>query len=250
MNRVLVISAAILFTLTGCETVKTEGNTIVAPADPIEQTRLLEVWQNEVAEDVAILRAIQPSIKASEPVMSLYDSATQGLTSLAGEPTAKDVDKFKALISKPDPKVLEKLRAEKIALDKKTDALEAAVNEERDRRIRAEAAEIAAREDAKQAAIEARKAQAVGLLTKVGAGAVAIGVLSLLFGSYINLSKLTAGIVIGAGLCVAVTASWLVDLAEMKWIMIGLASFLGLDLISFIAIKTWRTVKSDAKETT
>jgi len=233
--------------LVGC--VSTQPQPPVAPpSEPVQQTALLDVWQNEVIEDAAILLAIRPNITGPAPAMSLYDSATTGLTSLAGQPSAKDVDKFKGLVLKPDTKELDRLRSEKVALDKKTDELEARVAAERDARLKAEAAKKASDEAAEKAAIQARKAEAVSTMTKVGAGAVAVGVLALLFGSWLNISKLTAGLVIAAGMGITTLAPWIIDLAEMKWVIIGLLAFLGTDVVVFVAIKTWRYLRRETPQ--
>jgi hypothetical protein len=211
---------------------------------------LLDVWQSEVIEDAAILLAIRGSLDGPAPALSLYDSVTTGLTGLAGQPSAKDVDKFKGLVIKPDAKELDRVRTEKVAVDRKTDELEAKVELEKQARIKAEADAEQARESERLAKIEARKSEAVGLLTKIGAGAVAVGVLALLFGHWMGISKLTAGVVIGAGLGVAVAAPWLIDLAEMRWIIISLLAFLGMDLVVFAGIKTWRSLRPKSDEAT
>ena len=219
------------------------------PPPPLQQTALLQVWQDEVIEDAAIFKAIRASLAGPNAALSLYDSATTGLTSLAGEPSAKDVDKFKAWIAKPDQKELDKLRAEKVALDKKTDELEAKVAEEKQARAIAESQAAAAREDARQAKIEARKSDAVSMMTKVGAIGAGVGLLALLFGHYVNISKLTAGLVIAASLGIAVAAPWLIDLAEMKVVIVALLSFLGTDVAVFVVIKTWRYFRPKPHET-
>jgi hypothetical protein len=232
--------------LVGCAT--TPQQPAAVPAEPVQQTNLLEVWQGEVIEDAAILLAIRGSLDGPAPALSLYDSVTTGLTGLAGQPSAKDVDKFKGLVIKPDAKELERLRTEKVAIDRKTDELEAKVELEKQARIKAEAEAEQAKESERVAKVEARKSEAVGVLTKIGAGAVALGVVALLFGHFMGISKLTAGVVIGAGLGVAVAAPWLIDLAEMKWIIIGLLAFLGMDLVVFAAIKTWRSLRPKSNE--
>jgi hypothetical protein len=238
--------AAIL--LAGCAT--TQQPQAVVPPEPVQQTNLLEVWQNEVIEDAAILLAIRGSLDGPAPALSLYDSVTTGLTGLAGQPSAKDVDKFKGLVIKPDANELDRVRTEKVAVDRKTDELEAKVELEKQARIKAEAEAEQAREAERLAKIESRKSEAVGMLTKIGAGAVAVGVLALLFGHWMGISKLTAGVVIGAGLGVAVAAPWLIDLAEMKWIIISLLAFLGMDLVVFTGIKTWRLLRPKSNEAT
>ena len=96
-------------------------------------------------------------------------------------------------------------------------------------------------------AIEFRKNHIVGVLSTVGAGAIAVGVAALLFGSFINISKLTSIIVICAGIGIAVSAPWIVDLTELKWVILGLAILLCLDGVVFVAIKTWRALKSNGE---
>ena len=239
-----------IFLLTGCASAPAPQQPVSPPAEPVQQTILLDVWQTEVAEDVAIFRAIRPSLSGPASALDLYDSATQGLASISGEPTAKAIDTFKGYVEKPDQnrQIMDKLREDKLALDKKTDALEAKVEAERVARINAETEANQARESERLAKIEARKSEAVGVLTKIGAGAVAMGVVALMFGHFMGISKLTAGVVIGAGLGVAVAAPWLIDLAEMKWIIIGLLAFLGMDLVVFAAIKTWRSLRPKSNE--
>lgn len=206
----------------------------------------MQVWQDEVIEDAAIFKAIRASLAGPNAALSLYDSATTGLTSLAGEPTAKDVDKFKAWLAKPDPKELEKLRAEKVALDKKTDALEAKANEAERKRQLAEQDAIQARKD-KEASDKAKSlAESASELTKYGTWAIGAGVLALLFGHWLGIQKWVAGVTIGAGVLVAATARPLIDFFgsdKSGWLLIGTLAFLALDVAVIAAIKTWRFLR-------
>jgi hypothetical protein len=194
----------------------------------------------EMLTDATILTAVRPTLSGPPPALSLYDSATQGLISVAGQPTAVEVKKYQDIIAKNDKKVLDAIRAEKEALDKKTDDLEKAVAAEKKARAEAEARAKASDEAAIKSAIQARKAESVSKLTTVGAIAAGVGVLALLFGSWVNISKLTAGLVISAGIGITVAAPWLVDLAELKWVITFLAAFLATDVLVFVGIKTWR----------
>jgi hypothetical protein len=239
--------AITLVALAGCSTVRKDTPLIVIPPAPVQQTELHTVWENEVAQDLAILKAIRPSLSGPAPALNLYDSATQGLASISGEPTAKAIDTFRGYVDKPDEKVLSALRAEKVALDKKTDDLEAKVKAEEEARIKAEAAKDAADQATIQASIQARKAESVSKLTTVGAIAAGVGVLALLLGHLLGISKLTAGLVISAGIGIAVAAPWLIDLAEMKWVVISLLAFLGTDLVIFVAVKSWRYLKPNGQ---
>jgi len=218
------------------------------PPAPLQQTALLELWQDEVAEDTAILKAIRASLSAPPAALSLYDSATQGLTSLAGEPTAKDVDKFKAWIAKPDPKDLEKLRAEKVALDKKTDALEKDVATEKAARAIAESQAKQARADKEAADKAASLAESARKLTEYGTYAIGAGILALLFGHFLGIQKWVAGLTIGSGVLVAATARPLIDFfggEKSEWVLLGTLVFLALNLAVVMGIKSWRLLRRE-----
>lgn len=217
-----------------------------APAAPVHQTALLKLWQDEVLEDAAIFKAIRPSLSGPSPAMSLFDSATTGLTGLAGEPSAKDVDKFKAWIAKPDQKELDNLRAEKVALDKKTDALEKQVSAERDARLKAEADAIQARIDKAEADRQASLSASAAKLTEYGSYAIAAGILALLFGQWLGIQKWVAGLTIGSGLLVAATARPLIDFFggdQSETVLIGTLGFLALNLAAVLAVKSWRFIR-------
>lgn len=216
------------------------------PPAPVQQTTLLKVWQDEVAEDLAIFKAIRPSLSGPAPALNLYDSATQGLASLSGEPTAKAVEQFQGLVAKPDDKALAALRAEKVALDKKTDELEAKVEAEKEARIRAEAAAVQARKDKAEADRQASLTQSAADLTKYGTWTIAAGVLALLFGQWLGIQKWVAGLTIGAGVLVAATARPLIDFFgsdKSEWVLLGTLGFLALNLAVVMAVKSWRFVR-------
>lgn len=213
---------------------------------PIQQTALLGVWEKEVAEDLAIFKAIRPSLSGPAPALNLYDSATQGLASLSGEPTAKAVDAFKAMVANPDDKALAALRAEKVALDKKTDELEAKVKAEEQARIKAEADARQARLD-KVAADKAKSlSDSAARLTEYGSYAIAAGVIALLFGHWLGIQKWVAGLTIGAGVLVAATARPLIDLfggEKSETILLSTLGFLALNLAVVLAVKSWRFIR-------
>lgn len=236
--------------LAGCATVPPVENALphAPPPAPIQQDALLQLWQDEVIEDAAILKAIRGALTAPPAAMSLYDSATQGLTSLAGEPTAKDVDKFKAWIAKPDPKELEKLRAEKVALDKKTDALEKDVAAEKAARAIAESQAKQARLDKEAADKAASLAESARKLTEYGTYAIGAGILALLFGHFLGIQKWVAGLTIGAGVLVAATARPLIDFfggEKSEWVLLGTLVFLALNLAIVLGIKSWRLLRRE-----
>ena len=236
--------------LAGCATVPPVENALppAPPPPPIQQDALLQLWQDEVIEDAAILKAIRGALTAPPAALSLYDSATQGLTSLAGEPTAKDVDKFKAWIAKPDPKDLEKLRAEKVALDKKTDALEKDVAAEKAARAIAESQAKQARLDKEAAEKAASLAESARKLTEYGTYAIGAGILALLFGHFLGIQKWVAGLTIAAGVLVSATARPLIDFfggEKSEWVLLGTLVFLALNLAIVLGIKSWRLLRRE-----
>jgi hypothetical protein len=246
--------AVALLALAGCTSKpKVEALPPVPPPAPVQQTTLLAIWQEEVAEDLAIFKAIRPSLSGPAPALNLYDTATQGLASLSGEPTAKAIDTFRGYVDKPDQARLDALRAEKVALDKKTDELERKVAEERDARLRAEAQAIQARKDKAEADRLASLTESAADLTRYGTYAIAAGVLALLFGHLIGIQKWVAGLTIGAGVLVAATARPLIDFfgGEMsEYVLFGTLLFLALNLAVVMAVKSWRMIRREKEAPT
>lgn len=216
------------------------------PPAPVQQTALLAVWEAEVAEDLAIFKAIRPSLSGPASALNLYDSATQGLASLSGEPTAKAVDTFKGLVANPDDKALAALRSDKVALDKKTTELEAKVKAEEVARIKAETAATQARKDKAEADRQASLTQSAADLTRYGTYAIAAGVLALLLGHWLGIQKWVAGLTIGAGVLVAATARPLIDFFgsdKSEWVLLGTLGFLAINLAAVMAVKSWRLIR-------
>jgi hypothetical protein len=244
--------AAAFLVLAGCTSKPADKPLPPVPAPaPIQQTTLLQVWQDEVAENLAIYTAIRPSLSGPAPALNLYDSATQGLASLSGDPTAKAVDQFKGWIAKPDDKALASLRAEKLALDKRTNELETKVKAEEIARIKAQAEAEQARKDKADADRLASLAESASLLTRYGTWAIAAGVAALLFGHLIGIQKWVAGLTIGAGVLVAATARPLIDFfggEKSEYVLIGTLAFLALNLAVVAVVKTWRYLRRE-KET-
>lgn len=241
----LILATAVL--LAGCSSApKPTPLPPAPPPAPVQQTALLAVWEKEVAEDLAIFKAIRPSLSGPAPALNLYDSATQGLASLSGEPTALAVDTFRGYVAKPDDKVLSALRADKVALDRKTTELEAKVKAEEIARIKAEAEAKQAREDKAAADKAASLAESASRLTEYGTYAIAAGVLALLFGHWLGIQKWVAGLTIGAGVLVAATARPLIDFFgsdKSEWVLLGTLGFLALNLAAVMAVKSWRLVR-------
>lgn len=242
--RILLATALLL---AGCSSAPKPTSLPPAPPPaPAQQTALLAVWEKEVAEDLAIFKAIRPSLSGPAPALNLYDSATQGLASLSGEPTAKSVEHFRTLVAKPDEKMLAAIRAEKVALDKKTDELEKKVEAEKLARIKAQAEAEQARKDKAEADKQASLTQSAADLTKYGTWTIGLGVIALLFGHLLGIQKWVAGLTIGAGVLVAATARPLIDFFggdKSEWVLFGTLGFLALNLAVVVAVKSWRFIR-------
>lgn len=241
----LLLATALL--LAGCSSAPKPTSLPPAPPPaPAQQTALMAVWEKEVAEDLAIFKAIRPSLSGPAPALNLYDSATQGLASLSGEPTAKSVEHFRTLVAKPDEKMLAAIRAEKVALDKKTDELEKKVEAEKLARIKAQAEAEQARKDKAEADKQASLTQSAADLTKYGTWTIGLGVIALLFGHLLGIQKWVAGLTIGAGVLVAATARPLIDFFggdKSEWVLFGTLGFLALNLAVVVAVKSWRFIR-------
>lgn len=219
----------------------------VVPAEPKADAELVEVYQKEVLQDAAILKAVRPHLTTSRtPALELYDTVQQGLVSLGGEPSAKDVDKFSKLIENPDKKELERLRAEKVALDKKTDELEAKAAKERDSRIRAEAERDQARKDKAEADRQADLSKSAAELTKYGTWTIGVGVLAFLFGQYLGIAKWVAATTVGLGIVVATTARPLIDIfggKNSETILLSTLSIIALNVTAAFGWWLWSKLK-------
>lgn len=246
--RLLLVIALLMV---GCSTPTPKAPLPPAPPPaPIQQTTLLKVWQDEVAENLSIYTAIRPSLSGPASALNLYDSATQGLASLSGEPTVKSVEHFRGLVAKPDEKMLAAIRAEKVALDKKTTELEAKVEAEKLARLKAEADAIQARKDKAEADRQASLTESAKTLTEYGSYAIGLGVLALLFGHLLGIQKWVAGLTIGAGVLVASTARPLIDFFgsdKSEYVLLGTLGFLALNLAVVAGAWTWRLITPKPK---
>lgn len=244
-----VFLAAVLLTLAGCTSKPKEAPLPpVPPPAPVQQEGLFKVWQDEVAEDLAIFTAIRPSLSGPAPALSLYDSATQGLSSLSGDPTKVQVDMFRGYVEKPDENRLKQLRDEKLALDKKTTELEAKVRAEKDARLKAEADAIQARKDKAEADRLASLSASAKTLTEYGSYAIALGVLALVFGHLVGIQKWVAGLTIASGVMVAATARPLIDFfggEKSEYVLLGTLTFLALNLAIVLGVKSWRFIRRE-----
>lgn len=238
----------LLVLLSGCSPWSKPQVIVVPPEEQKAAGKLIETYQQEVAKDAAILKAVRPHLTASKaPALHLYDTVTQSLVSLGGEPTAADVEKFSSLILNPNQKELEDLRAKAVALDAKTNKLEAEVAKEREARLKAEAAADIAKEAQINAAKQANRSDSIKtIVTKAGWGLVA-GILALLFGSKIGLNPINAWAAIGASAAVMALAAPAVDFfGDERCQRVALALFAGLaiEVAFLLGLFGWRKVQS------
>jgi hypothetical protein len=103
--------------------------------------------------------------------------------------------------------------------------------------------------DRDEAIKQARKDKAAQQLSTLGAGLIALGVGLLAFGSFIGVSKLSAGLVILGG---AMTASltWVMDSPAFSWLIIGSCVLVGLATLQgmiALSVKGWRYLFPAAK---
>lgn len=187
--------------LSGCATLP--SNKPDAPAAPPSspEAELHQAWEREVDDAVAGLTAVRPRLTSIEAqVLALYDAQLDGLKALAGSPTVPAVEAKSALLGgKGGPDAIARLKAEKAALDARTSALEASAR-------KAEIDRAAAEARASAAAEEARLANAARDLSRVGAGAIALGAIAFLFGHLVAIPRWAAASTIGLGLLVSTLA--------------------------------------------
>lgn len=103
--------------------------------------------------------------------------------------------------------------------------------------------------DRDKAIEQARKDKIAQQLSTLGAGLIALGVGLLAFGSFIGVSKLSAGLVIlGGMLCSSLT--WVMDSPAFSWLIIGVCALVGLAALQGMvagSIKLWRYLFPAAK---
>lgn len=186
--------------LSGCATLPNKPDAPAAPPSSPEAA-LHAAWEREVDDAVAGLTAVRPRLTSVESqVLDLYDAQLDGLKALAGSPTLPAVEAKAALLGgKGGADAISRLKADKAALDARTTALETAARQ-------AEIDRAAAEARASAAAEEARLANAARDLSRVGAGAIALGALAFLFGHLLAIPRWAAAATIGLGLLVSTLA--------------------------------------------
>ena len=95
----------------------------------------------------------------------------------------------------------------------------------------------------KQIELEAaRKEKGLLILTGLGAGMIALGVLLLAFGHWVGINKLSAGLVVAGG---AMTAAlpWVIESTYFPWIIGVTLSIAALQGLVAMGVKTYRWVK-------
>jgi len=88
----------------------------------------------------------------------------------------------------------------------------------------------------------ARKEKGLLILTGLGAGMIALGVLLVAFGHWVGVSKLSAGLVVAGG---AMTAAlpWVIESNYFPWIIGVTLSVAALQALLAMGVKTYRWIK-------
>lgn len=97
--------------------------------------------------------------------------------------------------------------------------------------------------DDKQLELEAaRKEKGLLILTGLGAGMIALGVLLVAFGHWVGVSKLSAGLVVAGG---AMTAAlpWVIESTYFPWIIGVTLSVAAFQALLAMGVKTYRWLK-------
>lgn len=247
MRPISVIVAASAVFLAGCGYFRGSKGTIepiavVLPTPAAD--KLADIKDAEILQDAAILTAVRPHLTdVKAPALHLYDSVVFGLVSIGGEPSAKDVARFSALIGMPDQAALDKLRSEKVALAKSADEWKAKAEAERNERVKAEAKAAAEGQRRREMAEQAMDAKSAMWLGIVGASAVAFGLIGIFLGDKFGVGKVNAGLTCAAGVLVAVSAPRLVVLFgrdQTQYLMLGLLAFFFIDAAIFVSVRTYR----------
>lgn len=152
-------------------------------------------------------------------------------------------------IQQQDPKAYEEAKAYGAKLKTDLEDLWAKM-EAQQKKSAAEITELKAQIDNHKAAIEqARKDKIAQQLSTLGAGMIALGVALLAFGSFIGVSKLSAGLVILGGVLTS-SLTWVMDSPAFSWLIIGICALVGLAALQgvlAVSIKGWRYLFPAAK---
>lgn len=148
-----------------------------------------------------------------------------------------------------DPKAYEEAKAYGAKLKTELDGLWLKM-EAQQKQSAAEIAELKSQLDNHKAEIEqARKDKIAQQLSTLGAGLIALGVGLLAFGSFIGVSKLSAGLVILGGILTS-SLTWVMDSPAFSYLIIGICALVGLAALQglvAVSIKGWRYLFPAAK---
>lgn len=152
-------------------------------------------------------------------------------------------------IQQNDPKAYAEAKAYGAKLKADLDDLWAKM-EAQQKKSAAEITELKRQLSDRDKAIEqARKDKIAQQLSTLGAGLIALGVGLLAFGSFIGVSKLSAGLVILGGVITS-SLTWVMDSPAFSWLIIGVCALVGLAALQGMiagSIKLWRYLFPAAK---
>jgi hypothetical protein len=199
-----------LFILAGCFSSKPKDEIVVIPESK-SKVNLDTLWESQMLDNAAIMIAIRPELKGNEVSLSLYDSVLSGVIGLTGSPASDLVDKYRLIVKQGDSNAVKKISQDKQEIDKKTDILEAQINDEKKK-----SAELEEKNKLLQLQHERdRKDKVYFLLTAAGTAIIAIGAFVGAFGSIIR------GLIIGAFGASLAALPWLLDSVYFVPILLG-----------------------------
>lgn len=227
--------------LTACSLFKKPDQTSLPPQAPIEASDNYADQQDNALERAAgyVRVASEENKKApegSEPAKTV-GVLLEAADAYLDEPKAKDLEQAKALAA--DHKRIEAIKADaEKTLRQINDAWLGVVRDAERRRTEAE-------QNLKRAQMEldaAAKREQDNLLGMLGAGLIALGALSLLFGHWVGIGKAGS---IGLMVAGAGTAALprLFDSPEFQWISLGFVAIAAIQALVYLARRLWGAVK-------
>jgi hypothetical protein len=152
-------------------------------------------------------------------------------------------------IQQQDPKAYAEAKAYGVKLKTELDGLWVKM-ETQQKQSAAEITELKRQlADRDEAIRQARKDKIAQQLSILGAGMIALGVALLAFGSWVGVSKLSAGLVILGGILTS-SLTWVMDSPAFNYLIIGIFTLVGIAALQgmvAVSIKGWRYLFPAAK---
>ena len=224
--------------LTGCPSIpKPDPDIAQAPIEASDQyadkqDRAIE----KAAGFVKVAKEVNATAEQTPPTKTvgvLLDAAGAYLDA----PTSKDLEQAKALAADHSRLAKVKEDAEKTIKEINT-AWEAVVKDSERRRVEAE-------QGLKKAKLEleaAAKREQDNMLGMLGAGLIALGALSLLFGHWVGIGKAGSVGLMAAGAGTAALPR-LFDAQEFRWVSLGFVAIAGIQALIYLGRRLWLALR-------